>query len=189
MQAKTWFWLKKTFGKEKRNEFSDGPAEQTVLSALGLDLGASAVASIYRSEKDDLPSVQVHSVRYAQRPRQDGGTIRDVVVEVVQRRRGYLDAEVQREVDSLKTRLDGAIEDKNPKYRPDFIFRGGCTLLIDGETGSVRYVIIKDILSEDRLNRRRKYESGDAAEELGMTYYRLPEAPTREPFAMLHRGF
>jgi hypothetical protein len=53
----------------------------------------------------------------------------------------------------------------------------------------VRYVIAKDILSEERLARRRKYESGDVLPGFGITYDRLRVDPGREPFAMLHRGF
>jgi hypothetical protein len=110
-------------------------------------------------------------------------------VEIVQRRRGYLDPDLQAEVDHLSTDLPSNSAIGHHNYRPDFIFRGGCTLLIDGETGLVRYVIAKDILSEERLARRRKYESGDAVSGFGVTYDRLRDGPVREPFAMLHRGY
>ena len=144
--------------------------------------------------KTGKPSVQVHSVRYAQRPRQDGGTIRDVVIEIVQRRRGYLDPAIQDEVDGLETDLPLDPKDWDPRYRPDFTLRGGCSLLIDGESGLVRYVIAKDILSEERLVRRRKYESGDALPGFGITYDRLrarsrPRAVRDAPSGILNRVF
>jgi hypothetical protein len=193
LQKCAWQWLKKKFGNDKRpdpsTESTGFAAEGTAISALGLALRRDAPRSIYRSETDGKPSVQVHSVRYALRPHQDGATVRDVVVEVVQRRRGYYDPELQKEVDGLDYDLPSDPSDKDQKYRPDFNFRGGCTLLIDGETGLVRYAISKDILSNARLSRRRKYESGDAMDGFGMTFTGVRQGPVREPFAMLHRGF
>ncbi len=193
LQYCTWGWLEKMIGADERPDprtRSTGyAAERTAISALGLAMHPDAPRSIYRSEKTGKPSVQVHSVRYAQRPRQDGGTIRDVVIEIVQKRRGYLDPAIQDEVDGLEADLPHDPKDGDPRYRPDFTLRGGCSLLIDGESALVRYVIAKDILSEERLARRRKYESGDALPGFGITYDRLRVDPGREPFAMLHRGF
>ncbi len=188
-------WLKLRFGNERRRDPAGREpvgwwaGERTVLSALGLALHDHAPGSIYRSDLDRLPTVQVHSVRYALRPRIDGGIIRDVVVEVVQRRRGYYDPAVQKEVDQQGHDLPHDDAEAEPRYRPDFTFRGGCTLLIDGETGRVRYVIAKDILSQERLELRRRYERGDATSGLGLTFEGLPERDAREPFAMLHRRY
>ncbi len=193
LQKCAWRWLKKRFGKAQRPDPSTAStgfsAERTAISALGLALWPDAPRSIYRSETDGKPSVQVHSVRYALRPRQDGATIRDVVLEVVQRRRGYFDPDLQKKVDGLDHDIASDPNAQDEAYRPDFNFRGGCTLLIDGETGLVRYVIIKDILSETRLSRRRKYESGDATDGLGMVFSGVRPDRVREPFALLHRGF
>jgi hypothetical protein len=193
LQVSARNWLKTRFGRDVRRDPTKElvgwwAGERTVLSALGLALHDSAPRSLYRSEKDRMPTVQVHSVRYALRPRQDGGTIRDVVVEVIQRRRGYFHPDLQKEVDTPGPDLPHDDEKLPAKYRPDFIFRGGCTLLIDGESGIVRYVIAKDILSQERLEQRRRYERGDATSAFGVTYAGVPERNVREPFAMLHRG-
>ena len=107
LQACARNWLKSRFvGIPRRDPAKElvgwWAGERSALSALGLALGADSPRSLYRSDKDDKPTVQVHSVRYALRPRQDGSIIRDVVVEVVQRRRGYYDANLQQEVDALK---------------------------------------------------------------------------------------
>ena len=194
LQACARNWLKSRFvGIPRRDPAKElvgwWAGERSALSALGLALGADSPRSLYRSDKDDKPTVQVHSVRYALRPRQDGSIIRDVVVEVVQRRRGYYDANLQQEVDALKHDLPHDDRDVPKEYQPDFIIRGGCTLLIDGENGRVRYMIAKDILSQDRLERRRRYERGDAASAFGMTFDGVPDRDAPEPFAMLHRGF
>jgi hypothetical protein len=193
LQKIAWGWLKKRYGFMDRPDPSSKATgwsvERSPLAALGLALHTDAPRSIPRSAYDGKPSMNVHSVRYALRPRQDGATIRDVVLEVVLRRWGYYDPKIQEKVDHLKQNLPRDLKGVPPEYRPDFEFRGGCTLLIDGETGEVRYVISKDILSEGRLERRRKYETGDATSAFGMTYHAVLERNTREPFAMLHRGF
>ncbi len=193
LQKRTWEWLDRMYGAEERPDPRTRPTgfsvERTAVSALGLALHPDAPRSIQRSQTTGKPSVQVHSVRYALRSLQDGSTIRDVVIEIVQKRRGYFDPAIQDEVDGLKIDLPRDPCEGNARYRPDFTLRGGCSLLIDGECGQVRDVIAKDILSEERLARRRKYESGDSLPGFGITYDRVRLDPGREPFAMLHRGF
>ena len=148
--------------------------------ALGLALGPDAPGTIRRGA-DGLPRVEVHSVRPALRAGPDGQTRADLLIEITQRRGGYFDAKVQQQIDSGKTTGAGP-------PRPDFVFRGGCTLLIDMRTAEVRYAIVKDVLSESRLGRQRAYLAqiaGDRALEL--TYCESTEAQGGEPFAVLHR--
>jgi hypothetical protein len=194
LQARTNLWIRSRFGKGKRRDPNGRRSvgywagEHTVLAALGLAIGPDSPRSLYFGN-DGRPSFQVHSVRYALRPRQDGSTIRDLVIEVVQRRRGYYDRDLQKEVDRLAEPLSHDDLKVKPEYRPDFIMRGGCTLLIDGETGEPRYVVAKDILSQERIERRRLYESGDATTALGLTFDGVRDRVVTEPFAMLHRGY
>ncbi len=63
-------------------------------------------------------------------------------------------------------------------------FRGGCTLLVDAETGQVRYSIKKP-LNARRKERQREFLTEQANESLAATYFR--KTMTKEPFAMLHR--
>ena len=180
LQKSAWTWLKNKFGNARRPDPSVAStgfsAEKTAIAALGLALRPDAPRSIYRSGTDGNPSMQVHSVRYALRPhrteprfamswwrssRDDGVTI---------------DPNLQKEVDHLGRDLPSDPKGKDQKYRPDFNYRGGCTLLIDGENGMVRYAIVKDILSETRFFRRRQYESGDAADGFGMTFTGVRQA-------------
>jgi len=129
----------------------------------------------------------VHSVRPAHRVGPDGHTITDLVVEMTQRRRGYFSRTVQRKVD--------AGEIKPPP--PDFIFRGGCTLLIDLETGTVRYSIGKGIDSQRRLEAQRRFLIKPHNPSLQATYFGDPRRnyfediggdAAVEPFALLHRS-
>jgi hypothetical protein len=72
--------------------------------------------------------------------------------------------------------------------RGDFVFRGGCTLLVDPETARVRYCIVKNIASKARLARQRAFLQGDAETSLRALYFGgLDRAGQDEPFALLHR--
>jgi hypothetical protein len=169
----TWTWLKKSF--------ADNPEMK---GNLGLALDAEAPSTIYRSKFDGLPSLEVHSVRTARRPVQDGRTMLDLVVELVQRRRGYFDPDRQAAAEKLPPDSPRWWQD----FQPDFKFRGGCTLLIDSETGDVRYCILKNITSETRLARQREFATA-RPDSLRATYSpAAADAGNREPFALLHRS-
>jgi hypothetical protein len=147
--------------------------------------------SIYRNEKG-IPFLEVHSVRPARRNTPEGRTVTELVIEMTQRRRGYINPEIQNQVDRA--------EIEPPK--PDFIFRGGCTLLVDPRTAEVRYCIYKDVTSQNRLNRMREFLMGEAGSTLRATYFGNPhqtyfnqlirrdQRPDQglEPFALLHRS-
>ncbi len=69
---------------------------------------------------------------------------------------------------------------------PDYYFRGGCTLLVDAQTGKVRYSIKKK-LDEARKDRQRRYFLDEGNRSLAATYFGRVGTDEREPFAMLHR--
>lgn len=171
-------------------QFTD-PPQPGAARVVGLTLEEDAPATIYR--KGGLPALEVHSVRPARRVGPDGNTMTDLVVEMTQRRRGYLDPDVQEEADAGK--------DKGP---PDFIFRGGCTLLIDLETGEVRYCVGKGIESKRRLEAQRMFLAEHLDTSLRASYFADPRriyfknvvdgmgedgAFSIEPFALLHRSY
>ena len=138
--------------------------------------------SIFIDEETGRPEIKINSVRLAYRTSLSLQSLSDLVVEINQRRRGYLDLDKQAAVDA------GAI----PPDEPDFIFRGGATMLIDINTGRVRYVISKGTDSDHRLNIQRQYLS-DSETSLAYTYFGNPrlnyfkaDGSQREPFALLH---
>jgi hypothetical protein len=112
-------------------------------------------------EGDDVGLPCVESIRTARRIGPDGQVQFDLVAEVTQHRR--------------VTHGEGV----------DFDFFGGSTIIID-PTGRIRYVIGKNVLSEERLERQRAYVSGAGrlfwAEEGGRS------EPSRQSFAYLHGG-
>jgi hypothetical protein len=69
---------------------------------------------------------------------------------------------------------------------PDYYFRGGCTLLIDADTGKVRYSIKKP-LNDERKRKQRQFLLEEGNESLAATYFGDAMTDGSEPFAMLHR--
>jgi tetratricopeptide (TPR) repeat protein len=147
---------------------------------LGLALSVDAPRSIYRM--NGRPEVEVHKVRLARRNTPQGSTVTDLVIEMVQRRRGYFKPDQQKAVD--ESEVDPPAEDQG-----NFTFYGGCTLLIDPSDCHIRFAITKHILSDSRLKRERDYRNGDDT-SLRATYFGDPEreGQTRERFALLHGG-
>lgn len=172
--------------------FTD-PSAVDAAKAAHVVLDKATPESFYRN-KDGVPKLEVHSVRPARRIGPDGQTLTDLVVEMTQRRRGYYDTKIQEDVDNGKM--------KPPK--PDFVFRGGCTLLVDPKTAKVRYCVYKRILSRNRLDRMRSFLLSDTSLALRATYFHDPrrayfqrltagwrqvdEELDVEPFALLHRS-
>jgi quinol monooxygenase YgiN len=123
---------------------------------------------------------EVHSLRPARRVGPDGQLLVELVIELTQQKSGYLDPAIQDQVDH-----------KGMSSPPpaDFIFRGGCTLLVDPITARVRYCITKNILSDGRLARQRSYTTGDTDNSLRAVYFgSVNQRGLKEPFAFLHRS-
>lgn len=121
--------------------------------------------------------IEVSSIRPMRRSGKDGQFLMDAVVEITQTRPGYFD----------KT-MDEALEVADREQ--DFWFRGGCTLIIDLETGRLRYCIYKNIHSSDRYNRQRDHISGlNAGPSLAATYFDTASSDeSLEVFSFVHRG-
>ena len=179
------------FAKAKLHGYLMDPDAASAVKAAHLILDKGKNDSIYRN-KEGFPSLEFHSLRPARRIGPDGQTVEEFVVEITQRRRGYFNVETQRKVDA------GEIDP--PK--PDFIFRGGCTLLVDLNTAKVRFCIYQNLLSEDRMNRMREFLMTGFGPSLHATYFGDPcreyyrqlilgkdEKETGlEPFALLHKS-
>jgi hypothetical protein len=180
---------------------ANAEAVSGLLSLLQLHDADRRSGAVERSDGgvqlEPLPRVEVHSVRITRRVGPDGQDLPQLVVEITQRRRGFLDPAVQTEQDSGTAQGGAAFQPKPP----DFWYRGGARLIIDLRSGRIRYIIRKAIDDEDRLARQRAFMTGMSQNALAMTYG-LPleaTAPTGrgastkhraafEPFALMHRG-
>jgi hypothetical protein len=164
-RKRLWTWLK----------YKEGATHRTMVESFGLHLYADAPQTIRRSRRDNLPAVELHAVRLARRVGPDGRDLPQLVIEITQSRQGFRDPEKQRRADLGET----------SEARADFLFRGGCTLVVDVNTGEVRYCIRKDISSARRLAAQRQFLFELIPESLAATYYGLDGCD--EPLAFLHR--
>jgi len=126
--------------------------------------------------------LEVHSVRPCRRIGPDGQALLDLVVVLTQRKPVY--------PEEVAKNPDGTTPWEGVSPPPLFMFRGGCTLLIDPEIGEVRYCIVKNIANADRLRRQRDFLTGTAersalVQELSRAF---DDEETAEPFAMVHRA-
>lgn len=122
---------------------------------------------------------EVHSLRPTRRVGPDGDLLLNMVIEVTQSKPAWITE-----------------QNKNPD-KPDFYFRGGVTLMVDMETNEIRYILIKDVTSDKRLQRQRDFLAGkfrddsaaatDTEDALRMSYFGSNGQPS-EPFALLHRS-
>ncbi|MNO77406.1 hypothetical protein D3C76_685140 [compost metagenome] len=168
-RLRIWQWLMECKGE--RSEW-----EQALGVFLVSESAAHVLGTLRPNRVGDAPAVEVHAVRSSRRSGPDGQDLRQLIVEVTQKREGYFDAQYQgqRNADGLERKEDG-----------DFIFRGGATLIIDLRDGALRYVIRKRIDDEGRLEEHRRFlQVGSSG--LAMTYRgaRVDD----NPFAMTHRG-
>jgi hypothetical protein len=113
---------------------------------------------------------EVHSIRPSFRTDWQGRPKFQWIVELTQRIPQFVDSD--------------AASAENPK--PDYYFRGGCTLVVDAETSKVRYSVVKP-LSERRKEQQRRYLLEEGNESLAATYFGGACHEHDEPFAMLHR--
>jgi hypothetical protein len=118
---------------------------------------------------DSEREFEVHSIRPSVRTDWSGQSRFQWIIELTQRIRQYVDP-----------------EDERAGVEPDYYFRGGCTLLVDADTGKVRYSIKKK-LDAARRERQREYLVEEGNQSLAATYFGGVAADYLEPFAMLHR--
>ncbi len=142
------------------------------------------------SRRSSGPAVEIHAARPALRRTVSGTARTDLVIEITQRRHGYFDPEVQRKMD------DRSVPPGSNAPAPDFIFRAGCTVLIDPVTASVRRVIhtAGTIADDGHLERVRSFLVGETGASgnsfdaglpgsLGISGFNI----RNEPFALLHQ--
>lgn len=135
--------------------------------------------TLFAGKDPARPAVEVHSVRSCRRAGPDGQDLRQLVIEITQRRRAFLSPDVQHEQDQLD------MPDAEPPPGCDFLFRGGATLIIDLRDGKLRYVIRKRIDDNLRLIAHRQFLAA-GSDSLTLTY-RQPDGRDN-PFALMHRG-
>ena len=157
--------------------FADPVTGPDLCAALGLQHGLPRYAEDFseREGHDGKTSFNVHSLRRVRRSRPDGEVSHQIVAVIAQRRAEW--------------------RDPDDESQGKFWFRGGATLIIDpaASTGSdpvpeIRYVIVKHMLSTDRLARQRAFAASAFTGGMRAQYFDTRALALAEPFAMLHRG-
>ena len=161
LSARAHTWILNNIGEK------DGPF-------LGICLNAAEDMKSIQI-KNGRPLFEVHSLRALRRIGPDGQQQTDIIVEIVQKRKGFLDRKMQADVDK------GTIPYKDAKS--DFSFRGGCTLIIDPKSGEIRYCIRKGIQNAARLEAERQFRSGVST----TGNHGILGHDDGNPFGMLHR--
>ena len=160
-----------------------------LLSELGADATTERFADlgldVTHLLKNGAPVIEVHSARPARRVGPTGDVRADAIIQVTQRRPGYTEPDLQDLVD--KQLLSKAPDALINAPAPDFWFRGGATLVVDLEHGTVRYAIVKDIWDKSRLARQRAFLGMRGDNSLRAMYFGGGLETTREPFAFMHR--
>ena len=155
----------------------DHPEEQKVIAVeLGICIG-DGPKTIRQVRNTHKPHFEVHSVRVVNRAGPDGLRQSQIILSITQERRGFRTDQQQRQADERGRPADGSGK--------SFTFRGGATVIADLATRVVKYVIRKNIASNERLARQRDFLLNPKAVSAGATYF--AEAGGREPFALLHR--
>lgn len=128
----------------------------TLLAALGLERHAGPMT--IGDMAGTVHGIEVHSVRPARRIGLDGQSRTDLVVEITQT--------------------------FYPSIASSQTYRGGCTVLIDLENQSARYLVRKRLGNQQRYSAQMGYR--DQNSTLASTYSDEPPGGS-EPFALLHR--
>ncbi|HKR00112.1 MAG TPA: hypothetical protein VJT09_05535, partial [Pyrinomonadaceae bacterium] len=129
--------------------------------------------------KGNKPVFEVHSLRPSRRIGPDGETLNQVIISITQQRNVPIDKDAPE--NGKKAARQEEVE--------TFTFRGGCTLILDLNSLSLRYSIKKSINDDARLEQQREFRTGVDGASLRATYFgQLDQGTYDEPFALMHRG-
>jgi hypothetical protein len=161
-------WRSTQFVKIRIHKILESEVEYTseFEAQTGLAMSAkSALEGMRMSEAGNKPSFEVHSLWPIQRVRPDGTTLNQVVGSIIQ---------------TCDIKAEGG---------DTFLFRGGCTMIIDLDTMKLRYCVRKPINQQEgrpRLERHRAFRQSQIGVGLRATYFGGLETSRKEPFALLH---
>jgi hypothetical protein len=128
--------------------------------ALGICSQAGRKVSV-NEQSGTIGKIEVHSVRPARRVGPDGQQRVDIVVELTQA--------------------------WTPDDQSGRNYRGGCTLIVDPDTGSILYCARKRVAHPGRIAGQQQYQMQLADDSLYANYFRF-SLGGEEPFAATHRG-
>ncbi len=153
------------------------PGDREATEKLGLEFGYGSIQTA---------SYEVGNVWLANRVTPNDGIINHVVVTLIQKRG------VRFNVDDGDVTVDEDGFFVPDKVDPDkwgehhIIFNGGCTLIFDLDTLSLRYSVKKDIDDRQRMIRQYKYEAGLLGDANETYFDSATMTALAGPFAFMH---
>jgi hypothetical protein len=139
--------------------------------------------NLYVGHKNNF-RFRVENARPVMRVDAEGKVRSDLLIQIVQRRPGFLDPGAQ------------AAENENYRNKQrdpmpvlakcDFKFRGGASFIVDLETYQVRYAVSRSILDEERLERERVFRAEGRFKSERELYF--GKTPAGQHLANLHGG-
>ncbi len=176
-----WIFGKVTRAPQKMHEQIGWQMGLDVKSALKMGTASKQEQARNSRHSDFRDPLEVHAVRPTIRLRADGRSKVELLVVLAQRRECPL-------LDERGTQVETSSGEKL-----SFVYRGGCTLIIDPETGWVNYSIGKNLCSEARKARQMEFLRSQLAEHgtvamarFGLTEETRKSQRTLEPFALVH---
>jgi hypothetical protein len=130
---------------------------------------------------------EVEGVLPVERIGPDGQKLQHFVVRLAQKARVDLKVGSIDEANCIPVTQDGQLDPiaLQEQEMNTVIVRGGATLIFDGVEGGLLYSIRKNILNEERWQRRKKWELANRGGRDNMTGMAFSGS---SPFAFLHRG-
>ncbi len=154
------------------------PGDKAACESLGLEYA-------YLTNKD--ASYAIDNVWLANRVTPSGYIVKQVVVTLAQKRGvrfKVVDDEVTVDEKGFFVPENGLPPDA--KDAPHLIFRGGCTLVFDLDSRTLRYAIKKDIDDRERMVRQYRYQTGMSLDDSETFFDRRSMNAMSGPFAMMH---
>jgi hypothetical protein len=142
------------------------------------------------------PSIEVHSVRLNNRIGPTGNQLNQIVITLAQR----CGVSAKTNEDETITYAPFQPDNAQENLEGNFIFRGGCTLIIDLDTLKLKHVIKKPIfeacppsekktgalmLNDKRVKMQYQCSYGELADKIGLT---ANSHKSTEPFAFIHKA-
>lgn len=155
-------------------------ASERFAELMGLCMDDTPLATIRRSRTTGMPSLHVASVRIAKRPGQRGQMEREYVIEVIQTRRGYFDADEQQGEDARKPNPDLS------NRQCDFLYRTGTTFLVDARSFAIRRLIRTPHRIDDDAGLALCRDHMARAEAHAANAFYSGRSPRAAAFAALH---
>ena len=140
----------------------------------GLVLDSNSPVSGLRRRPSGQPKFEVHGSQPALRVGPGFHSLKQVILSFVQ----------TREIELKPGQVPGL---------QSYLFRGGCTLVLNLDPFELKYRVVKPVDDEERLQRQLQFlqgMSGLSGSALRATYFQNEwDAPAAEPFAILHSAF